>query len=135
MQLSHLCDGRRAIERWLGAHDPDVDVAERDLGSRRPCGGPGGAFALARVCSGGAVPALARQLSQRTRGLVVDQRADVVEWTVAAAVGVAPCRIGWQVGRRVPAVTREVEAADERQRIVDDDQLLMVRSGGRMMII
>ena len=93
-----------------------------------------GGFGRPHVPSGRTVPALARQLSQRTRGFVVDQRADIVEWRVAAAVGVVPRRIGGQMARRVPAVEREVEAADERQRIVDDDELLMVRGAGRMMI-
>ena len=48
------------------------------------------------------------------------------------AVGVAAQRLVAGVRARVPAPLREVEAADERDGVVDDDHLLVVRRADRM---
>src|SRR5947208_620648 len=50
----------------------------------------------------------------------------------ALAVGVEAQRVVGRMARRVPAPLREIEAADERDGIVDHDDLLVMRRGHGM---
>ena len=76
----------------------------------------------------GPAPALARQLRQRLRRRAIDHHLDVVERPIGMARGIDAMRIVARVGRRVPAPDREVEAAGEGDRIVDHDDLLVLRA-------
>jgi hypothetical protein len=54
-----------------------------------------------------------------------------MERRIGLAVGIDPQRIVGRVGASVPAPDREVEAADESERAVDGDDLLMLRRAER----
>ena len=82
-----------------------------------------------------ALPAVAAQLAERARGGAVDDRLHVVIRPIRLAIGVAAHGLAAGVLGRVPAAVREIETADERDRIVDDDDLLMVRRAERMLVV
>jgi hypothetical protein len=73
-----------------------------------------------------AVPTLPRQITKPSRHLALDQHHDVVKRRIGLAVRIDTARVVWFVGRRVPTPATQVDAADECDAIVDDDQLLVV---------
>ena len=91
--------------------------------------GPGIAVRLdLRHAAVGATPALARQLRQRLGGRTIDHHLDVVERPVGMARGIDALGVLRRMGGGVPAPDREVEAAGESHRIVDHDDLLVLRA-------
>ena len=125
-----LAAPRPVAERGHRAREARAHVVEVGLELVRPRVGAGlrGRDALA----GRGTPPLARQLAERSRGRAVDRDADVVERRVVEEAGVAAARVGHPVLARVPAARGEVEAAREGDRVVDDDELLVVTAARRM---
>ena len=81
------------------------------------------------------VPTLARELAERAGGAATDDHAEIVERRIRGAVRIAPARVARHVLRRIPAVEGQVEAADEANAVVDDDELLVVRCPDRMPVV
>ena len=90
---------------------------------------------MARAPTGGGVPAFPRELTQCGGDVAVDHHAYVVKRRIKLAVGVAPSGIIQPMLGSVPAVAGQVETADERQGVVHDDELLVMRCAGRMTIV
>src|SRR5690606_15027629 len=80
-------------------------------------------------------PALASQRARRARAFAADDHLDVVEGRIRSPSGIDPWWIVGRMRRRVPAPLREVDAAAVGDRIVDDDDLLVVRTPGRMVVV
>ena len=87
------------------------------------------------MLSRGARPALARKLRQRERGVAVDHHLDVVERPIGLAGRIEPMRIVDPVLAGIPAADRQIEPAGECERIVDHDDLLVLRGAGRHRIV
>jgi len=90
---------------------------------------------MAGAPAGRGVPAFPRELTQCGGDVAVDHHAYVVKRRIGPAVGVAPSGIIQAVLGSVPAVAGQVETADERQGVVDDDELLVMRCAGRVTIV
>ena len=82
----------------------------------------------------GTTPAVAQQIAQRARGRTFDRHHDVVERRVRRA-GHHAVLILRRVLARVPAARRQIDAAAESDRVVDDHDLLMVRAAGRVRVV
>ncbi len=80
-------------------------------------------------------PARSRLLADSGGGVAVEHRVHVVERPVRHAVLVAAARIVGRMRGRVPAGARQVEPADEREPVVDHDELLVMRRAARMRIV
>ncbi|KGD59276.1 hypothetical protein DP49_6626 [Burkholderia pseudomallei] len=83
----------------------------------------------------GARPALARERADRGRRVAVEHRLHVVKRRVARAVRIDAARLVGRMPRRVPARARQIEAADERDAIVDHDELLVMRRAARVRAV
>ena len=97
----------------------------------------GHGWSLART--GGIVfPVDARQRSRAmrlsSRRFAVDRDHQIVERRIRL-VSHDPVGFAGRMRGGVPALAGEVEPAAERDRIVDDDDLLMVRPAGRMRVV
>ncbi len=79
-------------------------------------------------------PALAQQIAQRARRRTFDRHHHVVERRVRRA-GHHAVLVLRRVLARVPAARRQIDAAAERDRVVDDHDLLMMRAAGRMRVV
>ena len=88
-----------------------------------------------QLFAGRAQPALSYQVAERGGSGTVDGHFDVVIRAVRPAPRVDPPRIVRIVRRRVPPRRGEIEPADERHCIVDDDDLLVLRASQRMMVV
>ena len=88
-----------------------------------------------RALAGAARPALARELRQRRRRLAVDHRLHVVERRIGRAGEIDAARIVEAMLARVPAPGGQVEPAGERHRVVDHDDLLMLRGAERQVVV
>ena len=138
IELLHLLDRGQLAARRCGARDADLDALQ--VGRERR--GPRVVVAARtrardrrlQLLAGGPVPALARQRREAARGFAVEHHHQVVERRVGLAVRHAP-RILRQVLRAIPAAHGEVDAADEGERIVDDDDLLVMRARHRMRVV
>ena len=130
LDLAHLAFA--GIERQ-GARDADGDIAEIGLDPFGPGNGPGGDGGQRLIA--GALPAPAGELGQGPRGGAVDRHLHVVEGRVgdAGRVDAAGCRRPVLGG--VPAPDREVEPADEGDRVVDHHDLLVVRGADRDLVV
>jgi hypothetical protein len=80
----------------------------------------------------GADPPLAHELAQRPRGVAVDHRLHIVERAIGHAAGIAATRLVGEMLARIPPALRDIQSADERNGIVDDDDLLVVRRINRV---
>jgi hypothetical protein len=89
---------------------------------------------FSQAAAGGQAPALARDLGERLRRLPVERHHEVVERRIGLAVGDAAGVVG-AVLARVPAAHREVDAADEGERIVDEHDFLVLRAGHRVRVV
>ncbi len=123
-EVADFEDRRVALPRRRGARNADFEIGRVRAESVGPRVGIGNGRFHGRAAR--PRPALAEQLPEGARRSAVDDRVDVVEWCMAGAVRVPPARAIGGVGRRVPARTGQVEPADERECIVDHDQLLVV---------
>ena len=81
------------------------------------------------------VPAIADERSQRGGDRPVGHRLDLVIGPVRRAVRIESMRLVQPVRGRVPPMPRQVDAAGEGERVVDDDDLLVVRRAERMVIV
>src|SRR4029453_7418278 len=84
-----------------------------------------------QVPPGRSPPALSEELAQSGRGVAVDGHLDVVERSIRDAARRGATRVNGPVLARVPAMARQVDSADECDRIIDDDDLLVVRGSER----
>jgi len=111
----------------------DVDVLE----IRRERRGPGiaGPSWGAEQVTGRAAPALACERPERGRGRTAHGDLHVVERAIPASRRIDPCRLVDAVVRCVPAIRREVEAAEERDRVVDHHELLVVTGAERVLTV
>jgi len=131
IEPSHLLHAVRAGVAWLGA-----GYADDGIGNVRPhLLGPWIARARARRAGPGAAPAVAGELPERRRRVAIDHDLHVVERRIGRAGGIDAARLVGAVRRRVPTPDREVDAADERNRVVDHHDLLVVRGPDRMMVV
>src|SRR4051812_46533740 len=128
--LSHL--GLVIIAR-LGARDADVDVSEvwDDIGWPWIAQRFGGEALACRRSR----PALAGNLRKRARRIAVHNHLDVVKGLERRTGGVDAGGIVHLVLRGVPAPDGEIESAGERHRIVDHNDLLMLRAAERHDVV
>ena len=82
-----------------------------------------------------APPALAEQVAEGLGGLPVDHGHHLVPRRVAVLVGHDPPLVDLQVGRRVPAVDRDVAPAGEGDAVVDHHHLLVMAGPEWDMVI
>jgi hypothetical protein len=68
-------------------------------------------------------------------GITFDDGLHVVEWPVGLAVNVAAQRLVDVVVAGIPTPDRDVEAAGERDTIINHDQLLMLRRADRYRVV
>ena len=128
IQRLHLTDLALLGVQRHGARDPDIDVTQRRLQRVRPrvLAGPD---RIQRPTHSGAPP-FAGQFSERPRRRPVDRDGDLVARRVVAAQ-YPPQSVVVPVLAGVPSFGGEVDATAERDRVVDDQDLLVVhRSGG-----
>ena len=118
------------------AADRETPASMFENARPRPCAATaasvpalGGGHRLAR----GPGPSLAKQLAERAGRLAVHQGHHLVPAVEIAMVvaGLLAPGVVVQVLRRVPTIRSDIAAAAERQRVVDDDHLLMVRGAHR----
>jgi hypothetical protein len=83
----------------------------------------------------GTQPAVLRDLGQRSRRRSVHHHLHIVKWRVRGAVGRHPPLLLDRVLRSVPAADRQIEPAGECQRIIDNDDFLMLRAAERHGVI
>ena len=88
-----------------------------------------------RLPPGGGLPAGAGELAQRGGRVAVDHHLNVVHGRVGAADRIDAARLARQVSGRVPAPDRQIQPAREGDRVVDDDDLLVVGGAERMRIV
>ena len=120
------------LERSDRAHDADRHVLEVRLHVLWP--GARGSFCRPAPLQGFAarvLPARARAFRERARGCSLDDHLHVVQRHIRLASGIAAPGLGRVVSGDVPAAHRQVDAAAIRDVIVDDDELLVVRSAYR----
>ena len=98
-------------------------VASTVAGLRRP-----------RLLPHGAPP-VADQRAETGRGRAAQHRLHLVIRAVRRAHRRRPGRFVDPVRRGVPAMPGQVDAAAERHRVVDDDDLLVVRAADRVMVV
>ena len=98
------------------------DCTGTEAGQRSP-GDAGGGFDRA---AGGAPPAL-RHFRQADGCFAIHHALHVVKRRIGFAVGIDAERIMGFVRAGVPAPYREVETADEGERTINDDDLLVLR--------
>ena len=111
--------------------------SDRNVGEERGCRfGPRRRLRRHNVRQRGATgsyPLRSCQAGERLRDRALDDQLHVVNRTIAIAVGRDAARILGEVAAGVPPVTGEIDAADEGDAIVDDDELLVMggTEGGR----
>jgi hypothetical protein len=79
-------------------------------------------------------PACARRFGERRGSFTIDARHDIVHRRIGLAVEHA-ARLLRTMGRSVPALAGEIQSADESDAIVDDHDLLVMRSRQRMRVV
>ena len=116
-----------------GARNADVDPAEIGHHAGRPRipdrAHSRGTFACATH------PPLASQFRQRTRGVTIDHRLYVVEWTIGDAGRVDPARIVEPMLGRIPAPNCHIKAPAKSDRVVHHYDFLMMRCAGRQIFV
>ena len=127
----HLTGQHQPVDPRIGAGDGDVDLVQVDADPLRPkifaaAGDPGD------LLPGRPEPAFAGELAQRRRRFAVEGDLHVVERGVGLTGGVGPPGVVQSVLGRVPAPRAEVDPANERQRVVDDDDLLVMAGPDRV---
>ena len=133
VEVADLVHAGLAVERRRGTRDRHVNV--RDVGTA--VFGP--RVAASRDCHRARAPAdrteppLARELADDACRFAVHHGLDVVERSVRLAVRIATTRIVCGVLARVPAAGRHVDPAAIGEAIVDDNHLLMMRGGWRVV--
>ena len=135
MKIADLEHSGPSLEARLGASDGDVDISDIGGELRRPRRFVRAGLEPPRMPPCRGIPALARELAERARDIAVDRHADVVKRRIHAAVRIAAPGVALPVLRSIPSVSREIEAAHERNRIVHDDELLVMRRAGRMPVV
>ena len=123
-QPRDLVDARIMRGLDLGPRDARQNVAGLDRHRGRP------AVARRQVAvfdrAAGGPPAVLDQFQKGGGGFAIDHALDIVERRVWPAVGVQPMRIAGGVRAVIPAPDRQVEPAGERNRPVNDDDLLVL---------
>ena len=125
-----------AVVLGAGAGDRDVDVGEQGLdllGPALPLLGD-----LLEPLPGAALPPLASEFGDRMSGGPGHHAGRVVPRPGRPALGASGCRttsvrVAVGVVGGVPAVRGDVDAADEGQAVVDDHDLLVMRSADRVV--
>src|SRR4029079_12616597 len=135
VEMAYFLDRLSRDVSRIGARDGDVDV--RDIGRdvARPRIVARFLVDPAGPTPSRAHPAVAAQLSEGARRGAVDDSLHVVVRTVRVAFRIAAVRLvaaGWW---GVPAAVRQIETAHESDRVVDDDDLLMVRGAHRVLVV
>ncbi len=77
----------------------------------------------------------ARILADRGGRVAVEHRLHVVKRAVRHPACIATARVVGRVRGRIPAFARQVEPADEREPVVDHDELLVMRRAARMRVV
>ena len=132
-QPLRLADLLAARVTRLRPCDADIDAAEVGPDAFRP--GIALRLDIELRAGGGGRPALAGDLGQRMCCLAVHHHLHVVERLEGMAGRIHPGRIVGGVRGGVPAADRQVESAAERQRIVDHNDLLMLRAAERHDVV
>ena len=135
VQFADLGDRGAPGERGLGARYRNVDVARGGNDAGGPQRRRVTRHRLRRPRTGRAMPALAREIAERGRAVARHHHADVVERRIGLAAMIDAPWVGDAVRARIPAAAREIIAAHERKRVVDDDHLLMMRRADRMAVV
>jgi hypothetical protein len=146
--LLDLTHGGASVVRGFGQRDAEFDVGDVGADVRRPRVGGVVGVARLRCCRGiacqrrhidrlrrRAVPALAHQFAERLRRGAVEHCLHVVHRLVRRRVRIAPEQGVRMMRGRVPARTGQVDAAREREPVVDHDELLMMRRAERVLAI
>jgi hypothetical protein len=130
LDLAHL---RLLAVGGLGAGQGDGAIRERRRDRRRPEIG----FACHRGehLAAGEAPALGGDGGDGDGRIAVDHHLDVMDRRIGLAEGINARRLVGRVVDVVPAALGQVHAADERQRAVDADDLLMVGRAQRMVVV
>ena len=124
-----LVHGFVAVQLRLGPCDSDRCIGRIRHEIRRPDVSP--PIGQRQRLPGRLQPALAAQLAERRSGIAVDSHHHVVDGAVQLAARRAAQGLSAGMFPGVPAMPRQVDAADERHRIVDDDDLVMMRAAYR----
>ena len=132
-QRLHLPYGGLPGKRRLCACDGHLHVPELRRERLQPPAGHD--RRRGQVLSGGLAPALAPKLTQRPRRVAVHRRGHVVPQRIGRAMRVDPMRLVVAVRPRVPTAVRDVDAAAKRERIVDDQDFLVVAAVGWMVSV
>ena len=134
-----------AVDRRRGARDADGDVAQRIVDRCGPAQcrsgcGPTRRNMLFFVHGGSSVSRVA--LRQRSRSRSPSARAAgpstaiIRSWNGGyGAPAITRCCVLRRVLAGVPAARRQIDAAAEGDRVVDDHDLLMMRAAGRMRVV
>ena len=130
-QVRSLVDGGLLAPGREGARDGDRRVAEIRRQAFRPRIDPCGRGR--KLFAGGEFPAAIADLGHRSCRFAVDGHLEVVDRLVDRPVVPHADRVVAGVAFRIPALDGQVHAADEGQRIVDADDLLVVRRIERVM--
>jgi hypothetical protein len=85
--------------------------------------------------AGGAPPAFTGKVAERLRDRPGDRHLHVVVRSPDAVVDFAATRVAGPVLGGVPTPAGEIEATGKRQPVVDDDDLLMMRTAQRTLIV
>nr|WP_315053034.1 hypothetical protein [uncultured Brevundimonas sp.] len=124
---------RAVVHQRGGAGDGDVHIGELHRQILRP------GFRLnLRLADGGPArrgPAFAEQVPQRPRRRSRQRRGRIMPGLGDPALAVASARVAVPVRARVPAVGQHVDAAAERQPVVDHHDLLVVRARRRVVAV
>src|SRR5690349_23776490 len=135
MQRANLADSRATCERRLGARDRDVDIRGRCFHARRPRVDVYGARGRRKPLAGRTKPALACEVAKGARAVARDGNPDIVERRIARAAVIDAAWIVPRMIARVEPAPRQVVSADERDGIIDDDDLLMMRCADRLLVV
>jgi hypothetical protein len=117
----------------VGAGEREACRGQLVAGTGRPR--TGHARRLGQGAPRAAPPALAEEPSDRAGRFALDEDLRVVHGAVCGALRVGAARVDRQVLGRVPAAVGEVDAAAERERVVDHDELLVVAPAERNPVV
>ena len=128
-----LADLALVVEGGTGAGDADVDVGQvrRDAlaATGRRSDAPAARARRRRA------PSARAQAPPARRGFAVDHRLHVMERRIGHAGEIDAARIVEAMRARVPAPGGEIEPAGERERVVDHDDLLVLRGAERQVVV
>jgi hypothetical protein len=79
-----------------------------------------------QVPPGSAIPSVSCQLAERTRRVTVDQQLDIVKRRIGVPVRIDTPLVSGTVLRGIPSTAAQIDAANKRNIVVDNDDLLVV---------